>query len=300
MYVLYGEETFLRDSAAKFIAKVAFNENDYRDFNDDLFSLSDPDTIATALAAANQLPMMASRRVVRVTDVRVSSSAIKDTLKETAEDVLRTYFEKPNPTTILIFTVDELNASRKLGKLLRSQAGAVEFNSPDETEIREIASKTFDKAEVTIEFPALRRLIELVGMDVRRITTEAEKLCTASFPTRKVDVGLVETFVRNTRESSNFGFARELISGRKAEAIKQLEKLLSDGEEPLALLGSLSWQIRDELKRSAQSRSVYSDRLARVLERISETDLAIKTSVGGSGKDSRKQLEMLVCEIASN
>lgn len=298
VYVLYGEETYLRDSAAKYISQVAFGEGDFRDFNDDLFSLNSVDNISTALAAANQLPMMASRRVVRVTDVRVANTAAKDTLKEDVEEALKAYFAKPNPSTILIFVADELNGNRKTGKLLRAQPGAVEFKNPDESEVRLFAERTIEKAGATIEPLALRRLLELVGLDVRRITTEAEKLCTASLPSRKIDVDLVNAFVRNTREGSNFDFARDLISGRKTEAIKSLEKLLSDGEEPIALLGSLSWQVRDELKRT-QSRSAYSDRLARALQRISETDLAIKTSVGGGGKDSRKQLEMLVCEIAS-
>jgi len=76
--------------------------------------------------------------------------------------------------------------------------------------------------------------------------------------------------------------------------------VLSDGEEPLALLGALSWKFRDELKRSGSSiRTAKDDRLAKALIRIAETDLAIKTSVGGSGKASRKQIEMLVCELAT-
>lgn len=299
VYVLYGEETFLRDSAAKFIAQVAFNESDFRDFNDDLFSLNEPETIATALAAANQLPMMAARRVIRITEVRVSTSSMKDTLKEVSEDALKEYLANPNPSTILIFVVDELNGSRKLGKLLRSQPGAVEFKAPDEDETRRTAEKVFEKAGVAIEPLALRHLVALVGSDARRITIEAEKLAAAALPDRRVDNELVESLVRNTRENSNFDFARDLISGRKAGAVKALEKALSDGEEPLALLGLLAWQFRDELKKTSQSRTAYSDRLARALERIAETDLAIKTSVGGSGKASRKQLEMLVCELAS-
>jgi DNA polymerase-3 subunit delta len=297
--VLYGEETFLRDSAAKFIAQVAFNEGDFRDFNDDLFSLNDPETIRTALAAANQLPMMASRRVIRITEVRVSTSSAKDTLKEEFEDELKAYLADPNESTILIFVADELNGTRKLGKLLRSQAGAVEFKPPNETEIRNTAEKIFKNAGVSIQPLALRRLVELVGCDARRISTESEKLATAAMPNHIVDTDLVESLIRNTRETSNFDFVRDLISGRKREAIKVLEKALSDGEEPLALLGLMAWQFRDELKKTS-ARSAYSDRLAQALERISETDLAIKTSVGGSGKQSRKQLEMLVCELASN
>ena len=41
-------------------------------------------------------------------------------------------------------------------------------------------------------------------------------------------------------------------------------------------------------------------KLKHAIIRLAETDLAIKTSVGGSGpKGSRLQLEMLVCELAA-
>ena len=300
VYVLYGEETYLRDNAAKVIAQSAFSEGDFRDFNDDQFSLNTPENISIALAAANQLPMMASRRVVRISEVRVSTSAMKDTLKEDAEDVLAQYLSNSNPSSIVVFVVDELNGSRKLGKLLKSQTGAVEFSAPDETVIRELSVNVFKRAQVTIEPLALRRLVELVGCDARRITIESNKLVTASLPARTVNIELVEALVRNTRGRSNFDFANHLLAGRNSDAVKALEKVLSDGEEPLALLGALSWKFRDELKRSGSSiRTAKDDRLAKALIRIAETDLAIKTSVGGSGKASRKQIEMLVCELAT-
>jgi DNA polymerase-3 subunit delta len=300
VYVLYGEETYLRDNAAKVISLKAFSESDFRDFNDDSFSLSTPENISVALAAANQLPMMSQRRVVRITEVRVSTSAAKDTLKEDAEDELKAYLADPNPNSVVVFVADELNGNRKLGKLLKSQPGAVEFSYTDETETRKLAEGVFSRANVAVEPVALRRLVELVGCDARRITTESEKLATAALPDRTVDRSMVDSLVRNSRESSNFDFARNLISGRKAEAATALEKALTDGEEPLALLGLLAWQIRDELKKTSTNRTAYSDRLGHALVRISDVDLAIKTSVGGSGKQSRKQLEMLVCELAAN
>ena len=300
VYVLHGEETYLRDNAAKVISQSAFSAADFRDFNDDQFSLNTPENISVALAAANQLPMMASRRVVRISEVRVSTSSMKDTLKEDAEDVLAQYLSNPNPSSIVVFVVDELNGSRKLGKLLKSHPGAVEFSPPDETEIKKLSNNVFEKARVSIERLALRRLVELVGCDARRITIESNKLATASLPARTVNIDLVESLIRNTRERSNFDFANHLLAGRNSDAVKALEKVLSDGEEPLALLGALSWKFRDELKRrDATTRTAYSDRLAKALVRIADTDLAIKTSVGGSGKASRKQIEMLVCELAT-
>lgn len=301
VYVLYGEETFLRDSAATTIANLAFAEGDFRDFNDDLFSLNTPDNIRAALAAANQLPMMAMRRVVRITEVRVSTSSMKDTLKEEAEDALAAYLANPSPTSIVVFVADELNGNRKLGKMLKSHAAAVEFSQPDKAELQRWAQGVFDKAGVTVESEALRRLVALTGGEVRRVTTEAEKLATASFPDKKVDVKMVESLVRDTSQLTNFDFANHLLAGRREDAIAALQKVLNDGEEPLALLGTLGWMFRDEVKKSDPSRrSVYADRLAFALERIAATDLAIKTSIGGGGSaGGRRQIEMLLCEFAA-
>ena len=300
VYVLYGEETFLRDNAARTIAEYAFSEGEFRDFNDDQFSLNIPENITTALAAANQLPMMAARRVVRITEVRVSTSSMKDTLKEDAESVVQAYLADPCPSSIVLFVADELNGSRKLGKLLRSHPAAVEFKRLDSDELLKWAKDVFDKTGVTIDAAALRKLVKLVGCDVRRVTTEAQKLCTAALPEKVVDLELVNSLVRDTSELGFSSFAEHLVAGRKAEAIAALEKVLDDGEEPVALIGTLGWKFREELKKTT-TRSDHSDRLALALQRIAATDLAIKTSVGGGGPlGSRRQIEMLVCELTTH
>ena len=47
------------------------------------------------------------------------------------------------------------------------------------------------------------------------------------------------------------------------------------------------------------ARRIETDKLVQAIARIAKTDLAIKTSIGGSGPTgSRLQLEMLVCELA--
>ena len=107
VYVLYGTETYLRDIAAKTIVDKWFGEGDFRDFNDDSCSLNIPDNIRSALSAANQLPMMAGRRVVRITEVRVSTSANKDTLKEDYFDPVAAYLKNPSPNSVVIFVADE-------------------------------------------------------------------------------------------------------------------------------------------------------------------------------------------------
>ena len=119
VYVLFGSESLLRDRAANEIVSRSFAGGDLRDFNFDEFSLNNKELITTAIASAEQLPMMSQRRVVKLVDIRVAATSMRDTLHESCEELLARYLSRPAPTTVMIFVADELNGNRKLTKLLK-------------------------------------------------------------------------------------------------------------------------------------------------------------------------------------
>jgi DNA polymerase-3 subunit delta len=327
VYVLYGAETYLRDIAAKTIGELSFGKEDFRDFNDDSFSLTIPDNIRNAIAAANQLPMMAQRRVVRITEVRVGVSANKDTLKEDYLDALSAYLKNPSPSSVVVFVADELNGNRKVGKLIRENAVSVDFTQLDDADLLKWARTKLEESSAEMDDRTLRHLIALVGPDVRRLTIEIEKLATSALPEKTINVDLIDSLVANVREIPNFDLTDNLVGGNRNKAIQVLTKILDDGAEPIALIGLLSYNFRrlliakDMMERGADRGTVtkaaklYGNpehflttarradlaKLKHAVVRLAETDLAIKTSIGGSGpKGSRLQLEMLVCELADN
>lgn len=327
VYVLFGVETQLRDKAVKAIADMCFGEGDLRDFNEDEFSLNSEENLQRAFAAANQLPMMASRRVIRVMDVRVTAGGKNDTVKEEHEPILRAYLENPSPTSTVIFVADDLNGVKKMAKLLRAQAGAVEFSILDDEELAKVARRGFSDNGIKIDESALRYLVSIVGPNVRRLTTEVEKLSAAAMPEAVVNADLIEALVPNTREVTNFALTDQIVRKNKARALSVLHKILDDGAEPVMLLGLISYNFRrllmvaDMMSRGMDRREVarvmnlrYSDqedflkaarqigahKLAHALKRIAETDIALKSSLGGGGPaGSRMQIEMLVCELAA-
>ena len=326
VYILYGPETHLRDLAVRFITDRAFADDDLRDFNESEFSLNSEDNLQRALAAAEQLPMMASRRVIRITDVRITAGGKGDTIKEDHESLLRSYFERPSTSSVVIFVADELNGVRKMGKLLRGQSGAVEFTSLDDSELTKWARDKFRDNGTQIDETAIRHLISLVGSNVRRLTNEIDKLSTAAMPNGAIDNNLIEALVPNTRELTNFELTDQIVRKNKTKALEVLQKILDDGAEPVMLIGLISYNFRrlmmvaDMMSRGIDRREVarvmnlrYNDqedflkaarqigdkKLARALKRIAATDLAIKTSIGGGGPaGSRMLLETLVCELA--
>lgn len=326
VYVLYGGETYLRDIAAKTIADLTFVEGELRDFNETEFSLNVEGNLRSALAAAEQLPMMARRRVVRVCDVRVGAASNRDTLKEDDEAALSSYLANPADSAVVIFVADELNGVRKMGKILREKAVAVEFKPLEDAELMKWARDKVTEAGSTIDERTLRHLIALIGPDVRRLTVEIEKLVTAALPQKNVSLELIDSLVPNTREIDNFQLTDQLLSGNKDKALQVMKKILDDGAEPLMLLGLLSYNFRrllmakdmmeqgmprpevakvlrmrysDQEHFLAAARRAGTAKLKDVLQRLAKTDLAIKTSVGGGGpQGSRMQIEMLICELA--
>lgn len=325
VYLLYGPETFLRDLAVKTIIERAFAKEDFRDLNETSFSLNTTDSLQQAIAAAEQLPMMASRRVVRITDVRVSATGFRDTLTDKHEAALSAYLNSPSTTTVVIIVADELNGVRKMSKLLKENTTAVEFKTPSDNELTNWARDKFADADVRIDNVVLNQLIALVGPDVRRLTNEVNKLSTASLPEKTITSDIVKALVPDSREMNSFAFTDHLIAGRASQTVTALKKILDDGAEPLMLLGSLSYtyrrllMVKDMMERGVDRREVaniaklrYNDQesfltaarrakssnLTKAIQRLEQTDLAIKTSVGGSASGARMQIEMLVCELA--
>jgi DNA polymerase-3 subunit delta len=326
VYALFGPESFLRDLAVKYICDLSFAEGEARDFNETVFSLNVEGNLSSALAAAEQLPMMASRRVILVTDVRVCSTAARDSLREDDEAALAAFLKRPVDSSVVIFIADEFDKRRKMAKLLTDNATAVEFAELKDAELAKWAREKIRDAGSEIDERGLRELVTLVGPDVRRLTVEIEKLSTAALPDKVISTALIEELVANSREVSNFDLTDHLFAGRKREALKTLKKILDDGSEPLALLGLIAYNVRrllmvkeamsqgfdrGDVARIAKLR--YSDqeaflatarrtdgkKLSEAIRRLADTDLAIKTSIGGGGpQGARLQMEMLVAELA--
>jgi DNA polymerase-3 subunit delta len=326
VYLLFGAETYLRDIAAKTIADLLLSGSSLREFNEIEHSLNGG-KVRQALADAEQFPMIDSHRVIKITDVVVSATGGKDNLREEDEEALERYLKRPSATSVVIFIANELDKRRKISKLLLENSLAVEFQKLKEPELIRWARDEARKLDTDFEERALRRLIGLVGDDVRKLTIEIEKLAVAALPDKFITPELVESLVPNSREISNFDLTDHMLAGDKSGALQTLKKILDDGAEPLMLLGLIASNFRRlftakemmsdgvdrgevvrvmRLPYSKQghfletARRTETAKFSWIMQRIAQTDLAIKTSKGGGGqKGSRLQIEILVCELAN-
>jgi DNA polymerase III subunit delta len=313
LYLLFGEETYLRDLGARAITEAVLVGTPLREFNESTFSLGAMD-VQQAIATACQLPMMSPRRVVRITEF--------SRLREADEAALMRYIARPVESTVLIFMADELDKRRKLSKTLLDACVAVEFAPLRDAELVTWAKGRLKEWKVSVDDRALHQIVALVGSDVRTLSNELNKLATAALASGRITMEMIDDLTGRSRELSNFELTDHLIARNRKRALQTLHRLLDDGAEPVMLIGLIASNYhrlalaKDLMSRQAAKEEVfrlvampYSKReeflqtarrtdaatLARSLERIARADLAIKTSRA----TPRLQLEMLVCELAA-
>jgi DNA polymerase-3 subunit delta len=317
LYLLVGSETYLRDAAARDLADAALAGTLLREFNESNFSLLSDSSMA-AVAAAEQLPMMSERRTVRIKDFAK--------LRETDEEILIRYLERPVDSTVMIFVANDLDKRKKLTKSLLAKCAVVEFAAVKDAEAKAWARKRLKELKTTADDRVLTDIVRLVGTDLQTLASELDKLAAAALDTGQITMELVDKLIDRSRELSNFDLGDQLVAGDRRRALETLHRLLEDEVQPVMLLGLIASNYhrlalaKELLKRGARDevyRLIYgppakrdafmntlqrSDarKIARGLQLIAAADLAIKTSLGGSGaKGARLQLEMLVCELAS-
>ena len=312
LYLLLGPEIYLRRVAAQSITEAALSRTLLREFNESSFSLLS-DSVQAAIAAAEQLPMMSDKRVVRVRDFA--------RLREADEDTLIRYLNNPSPSTVMIFTADELDKRKKSSKVLLDVCTVVEFSPLKDAEAKAWAKTRLKELKVTADDQVLSEIIRLVGTDVQTLANELDKLASAAAATDRLTLDLVDELIGRSRELSNFELGDHLLSGNRKRALETLHRLLEDGAEPVMLVGLIAGNYhrlalgkhllsrggREEVFRNISlppfKRDAYistlqrssATQIARGIQLTAAADLAIKTSQA----TPRLQLEMLVCELAS-
>jgi len=317
LYLLIGCEGYLRDESAREISDAALRDTLLREFNESTFSLPNG-APQSAIAAAEQLPMMSTRRVVQIKDFAK--------MREADEAVLLRYLKDPAPSTVMIFNTPDLDKRRLLTKALLDSCQVVEFPALKDGEAMKWIRSRLQELKIAADEQALSDVVALVGTDVQTLLSELDKLAAAAGDSKRITLAMVEDLIGRSRELSNFELGDQLLSRNRKAAMETLHRLLDGGAEPLMLLGVLASNFhrlalaKDALnqgsvadvfkavpmpffKRDAFIKALRrsdAEKIAHGLQLIAAADLAIKTSVAGSApKGPRLQIEMLVCELAA-
>lgn len=315
LYLFVGEEIYLHERALRLLNRTI--DESARQLNIAIFSLGESGTSRSPAGAmidtANQLPMMAARRIVVAREL--------DKIKEDDSEIIVRYLAKPSETTTLVFQAATIDQRRKITEALLDKCTVVVFDSPGDRELAKWASDYVKESGGSIQPQALERLVSLTGNGMMRLTNELDKLATYAGG-EPITLQAVDQLVHRAREHSSFELWDVIISRDRKRAMQLIHRLLDDGAEPVMLVGALAGLLRrmltvkemidrgsppQEVAKAAgqygarataftnRVSKISGEELRRRIVRVADVDRALKSSEA----TPRLQLEYLIAELSS-
>ena len=237
VYALVGDEDFLKGRARERIIAVALGGED------PAFAVSvyqgDKIDFSTARNELETLPFLAPCRVVIV--------EAADTFVTDNRPALEAYVAKPSSVGVLVLDVKTFPDNTKLAKAL-PDAAKIACKTPPAYKIHELKpwlvewAKTAHKKKLAPD--AAELMLELVGASMGSLNQELGKLAVAVGAKPGIAVEDVDRMVGRSKAADVFRIMDAIGDGRPGEALSVLEELFTEGEDPMAVMGPLTAQLR--------------------------------------------------------
>jgi DNA polymerase III subunit delta len=321
--VLLGDEPYLRDELRtrlidQYVPAAA------RAWALSRYSAGRDETEA-AIAQAQSLPMLTAQQIVFLEDAALIEKFGEKNRDETVQ-LLEAYLTDPAPFTVFVIEAARLDERMKLAKVLGQNAVVVDVGLGENPEQRlasaaTVAGTLVKEYGLGFENGAAEDLAECVAADLMRLKTEIAKLADYLGDRKTIRREDVRAMVISERTATVWDLADLLASRQGSKALEFLERLLRDGEEPVAMLGAMTWMYRKLIEASEVRGAMNGWQAARSLGmRPEQAELALRAArkaskpqlLSGllalekadsrlkSGKDSRTVMEFLIVELTGS
>lgn len=230
LYCLMGDEPFYIDRLESIITQKVMPESN-RDFDMELLYGSDVDGMRVA-DSCRQFPMLGEKRLVIVREAQQMRAG---------QDALAAYCQNPMDTTVLVLChkSGKMDTRKALGKAI--SANGVIFESK---RVYDSALPSFIKGYLKdkgkeIDEKAVQMLVEHVGADLTRMSSELDKLTIAIPEESRVTSAIVEDQTGMSKDFNNYELLGALAEKSKSQAA-QIVKYYNNNPRSFALPATLS------------------------------------------------------------
>jgi DNA polymerase-3 subunit delta len=271
------------------------------------------------LQRAQTMPMLAQRQVIIVEGVE-SLEKIGEKTRDEIVEALGKYFESPAPFSVLLFEASSMDKRQKYSKLLAEHALLVELTIGGESAAA-LAAQMAKDCGAEIERDAAALLAEILNGEPSRMRIEIEKLATYVGKGQRITSAEVEELVVAARKNTVWQLADMLAGRRRDSALAFLDNLLREGEEPIGLVGGITWMYRKLIEardlpagtsgfqaaRALGMNPAAAETAVRQAHRIPKKDLLAglvalaeaDSQLKSSNPDPRALMEFLIVQLAS-
>jgi DNA polymerase III subunit delta len=233
VYIIYGEDLYLRREAASAIARAVFggdgDELAVTQFEGDKASLAD------VLDELWMLPFFARQRVVIVVEA--------DSFVTRHRRELESHLRSPGTSGVLVLQVKSWPANTILAQQAATVGLAIDCNNPSDKELHPWLIHHAARQDAQLEADAARLLVELVGNEAGILASEVEKLAVYVGTAGRIRRGDVAKMVEAGRIETVWKVLDAATAGQAAPALTHLESLLAAGEHPIKVLAAFTFTL---------------------------------------------------------
>ncbi|MDZ4819972.1 MAG: DNA polymerase III subunit delta [Planctomycetota bacterium] len=245
--VVYGDEPFLKRMVLDQL-RTQIAPDDDADFS---FSVKSGELIEQPREIFDELRTVALFGGRRVVLIEGADKLVTD-FRSKFED----YVDRPSSSGLLILEVKTWPATTRLYKAVDKTGLQIECKTPSISELSKWI-RTRCKKEHGVEFEpaALDRLLDIIGPDMGRLDSETAKLAPLVFASAektggtaksggKITPELVDQHVGGWQTVKAWAMIDLALEGKTAAALKEFDRLVLSGEEPIALLAMTAGSMR--------------------------------------------------------
>ncbi len=199
-------------------------------------------SINDLIEEANYVSLFADQKFIVINNAYIFTS---EQSKEEDLNGLLDYIEKPNPSSILIFTtLKPLDERKKIVKIFKEKAKVIIKKPLNEKELVLLIQNKLKKENKKISLNAINQIILLCQNNYDLIITELNKLLIYYENVEEIPDEEIPNIISNDELTNNFDFSDAVITKNQAKAFNIFDKLKENKEEPVMLIGLLASQYR--------------------------------------------------------
>lgn len=246
--LLYGSEPAPMSARVKEV-RAAVLAPGLEAFNHERFAGRELESMSPVLEACGQLPLMAERRLVELSDPEMVGKG-RGAAAAKAQDALVDYCKTPNPSTVLVLVSSGIDGRSRLVTAAK-KSGLVEKFEPwkrDEDAVAFVLEQAA-RSDTRIDRVTANALVQLVGTGPSDLVHALERASLHAGAGQAVTQEDLDAVVSHTREAVIFELTDAVGMGDGPRALAVLAHLFHESSQPEigqanAVLGMLIRQLR--------------------------------------------------------
>jgi DNA polymerase-3 subunit delta len=234
LYVVHGDEAFLKREAMQALRHRAFGENP----EDAALSThaGDKAAFADVMDELETIPFFSPRRMVIVENA--------DPFVTKNRSLLEKRIEHLPAKGILVLDVKTWASNTRLAKMTPDSGNIACKAQPPYKMPQWCVDWAKGRHQKQLPLAAAQLLVELVGPEMGLLDQELAKLSIYVGAKAKIEAEDVDRLVGSSRSESTWKIFDAIGQGNAREALGILDRLFEQGEEPMRMLGAFAMQLR--------------------------------------------------------